>query len=72
MPCEIVDTRDTAAGMIGAGSQRSFHVYGDASTISAQGGNAAGCPSPLGEPLAAHINVIAVTPSGKGNLGPFR
>jgi len=70
-PCEIVDTRDTAAGMIGTNSQRNFHVFGDVSTIAAQGGNAGGCPSLLGEPLAAHINLIAVTPTGKGNLRAF-
>jgi hypothetical protein len=36
-----------------------------------QGGNAAGCPAPLGEPLAAHINIVAVNPTGKGNLKAF-
>ena len=27
--------------------------------------------SPLGEPLAAHINMVAVDPTGKGNLQAF-
>ena len=36
-----------------------------------QGGNSAGCSSPLGEPLAAHINMVAVNPTGKGNLQAF-
>ena len=36
-----------------------------------QGGNPDGCPSPLGEPLAAHINMVAVNPTGKGNLQAF-
>ena len=27
--------------------------------------------SPLGQPLAAHINMIAVDPTGKGNLQAF-
>ncbi len=69
-PCRIVDTRN-AGGMIGAWGGRNFHVYGNGGTISAQGGNAAGCPAPLGEPLAAHINMVAVDPTGKGNLQAF-
>jgi hypothetical protein len=69
-PCRIVDTRN-AGGMIGAWSGRDFHVYGSAGIISAQGGNAAGCPAPLGEPLAAHINLVAVDPTGKGNLQAY-
>ena len=51
--------------------QRNFYVYGSAATITAQGGNAAGCPAPLGEPRAAHINMVAVDPTGKGNLQAF-
>jgi predicted aconitase with swiveling domain len=70
-PCKIVDTRNTSAGMIGAAAQRNFYVYGSGGTIAAQGGNPAGCSAPLGEPLAAHINMVAVTPTGKGNLKAF-
>ncbi len=70
-PCSIVDTRNTSAGIIGASTQRNFRVFGSGGTISAQGGNAAGCPSPLGQPLAAHINMVAVDPTGKGNLQAF-
>ncbi len=70
-PCRIVDTRKTSAGIIGASTQRNFRVFGSGGTISAQGGNPAGCPSPLGEPLAAHINMVAVDPTGKGNLQAF-
>ncbi len=69
-PCRIVDTRKSG-GRIGAARQRNFYVHGSASSISAQGGNAAGCASPQGEPLAAHINMVAVDPSGKGNLQAF-
>ena len=69
-PCRIVDTRN-AGGIIGAYSGRDFHVYGSAGTISAQGGNPGGCPAPLGEPRAAHINMVAVDPTGKGNLQAF-
>ena len=70
-PCRIVDTRKTSAGIIGASTQRNFRVYGTGGTISAQGGNSAGCDSPLGEPFAAHINMVAVNPTGKGNLQAF-
>jgi hypothetical protein len=70
-PCRIVDTRYTSAGIVDAKSYRDFHVYGDGGTISAQGGTAAGCSSPLGEPLAAHINMVAVNPTGKGNLQAY-
>lgn len=70
-PCSIVDTRNTAAGRIDESEERDFHVYGSAAEISAQGGNAAGCPSPGGEPLAVHINMIAVDPTGKGNVTAF-
>ena len=69
-PCRIVDTRN-AGGIIGAYSGRDFYVYGSAATISDQGGNAAGCPAPLGEPRAAHINMVAVDPTGKGNLQAY-
>ena len=69
-PCRIVDTRKSG-GIINAATQRDFHVYGSGGTISAQGGTSAGCPSPLGEPLAAHINMVAVDPTGKGNLQAF-
>jgi hypothetical protein len=69
-PCRIVDTRKSG-GRIGAAGQRNFYVHGSASSISAQGGNATGCPSPQGEPLAAHINMTVVDPSGKGNLQAF-
>ena len=70
-PCRIVDTRNTAAGMIGAYSERNFHVFGDGPTISAQGGNSGGCPSPSGEPFAAHINLVVANPTGKGNMQAF-
>jgi hypothetical protein len=70
-PCRIVDTRNTSAGIIDANTERDFRVFGDGSTIISQGGNSAGCPAPMGEPLAAHINMIAVNPTGKGNLQAF-
>jgi hypothetical protein len=70
-PCRIVDTRKTSPGIIGASTERNFHVYGSSGTISAQGGDSAGCSSPQGEPLAVHINMVAVNPTGKGNLQAF-
>ena len=66
-PCRIVDTR-RSGGQIGASTGRNFYVRGSASTISAQGGNPAGCTAPLGEPLAVHINMTAVEPTGYGWL----
>ena len=70
-PCRIVDTRKTSAGIIDANTERNFRVFGSGGSISAQGGNLSGCPSPQGEPLAAHINMVAVDPTGKGNLQAF-
>jgi hypothetical protein len=70
-PCRIVDTRQTSAGIISAFTQRNFHVYGSGGTMSVQGGNATGFFSPLGQPLAAHINLFAVNPTGKVNLQAF-
>jgi hypothetical protein len=67
-PCRIVDTRKTSAGRIAANTQRNFYVFG---SVGSQGGNAGGCSSPLGQPLAAHINIVAVDPLGKGNLQAF-
>ncbi len=70
-PCRIVDTRRTSAGIIDASTQRDFRVFGSGSVIGAQGGNSLGCPSPEGEPLAVHINMVAANPTGKGNLQAF-
>ena len=69
-PCRIVDTRK-GGGIIGASFQRNFRVYGSGSALAPQGGDSGGCSSPFGQPHAAYINMIAVTPSGKGNLQAF-
>ncbi|MFC1610478.1 hypothetical protein ACFL6C_05935 [Myxococcota bacterium] len=69
-PCRIVDTRKQG-GMINASTSRDYHVHGSGGTIGAQGGAAAGCLSPLGEPLAVHINMSAVSPAGRGNLQAY-
>lgn len=68
-PCRIVDTR-TAGGAMTAGSTREFYVYGPGVAMTPQGGNAAGCTSPVGEPLGVMINVTAV-PIGSGNLRAY-
>ena len=70
-PCKIVDTRNTSGGIINPSTPRDFHVFGGGGTIGDQGGNPAGCPSPGGDPLAAHISMVAVDPTGKGNLKAF-
>ena len=70
VPCRIINTNN-AGGVLSAGTTRDFKVYGNAVTITAQGGNAAGCPSPRGEPSAVHMNVTAV-PFGPGNKGNIR
>jgi hypothetical protein len=70
-PCRIADTRKRSPGMINTNTERNFHAHGSGTTIGDQGGNAAGCSAPFGEPLAAHINMIAVNPTGKGNLQAF-
>lgn len=59
-PCRAVDTRSGGGGKFSAGQTREYFVYGDASAISGQGGNAAGCPSPRGEPSAVHMRLITV------------
>lgn len=63
-PCRIVDTR-VAGGTIAAAGTRDFYVYGSAASLTPQGGNAAGCASPNGEPRAVHINIAAI-PAGAG------
>lgn len=62
-PCTIVDTRIGGGGFIPAGNTRSYNVYGN---LGGQGGGT--CTSPVGEPTAVLLNVVAVEPNGKGNL----
>lgn len=71
-PCRLVNTL-VAGGILAAGSTRSFTVNG---TLTGQGGNGAGCGMPaenlfLGEPVAAMLTVVAVQPTGAGNLRAF-
>jgi hypothetical protein len=67
-PCRIVNTRKTAAGIKGTNSERNFRVH---SPVGPQGSNSSGCPSPYGQPYTAHINMVAVNPTDKGNLQAF-
>ncbi len=63
-PCRIVDTRFGGGGVIPAGGSRNYWVHG---TVTSQGGNPAGCPSPTGgDPRAVHLNVTIVPVSGNG------
>lgn len=66
-PCKILDTR-VVGGEMAPDEQRNFVVHGD---VAGQGGSAAGCPSPRGEPRAAHINFVAIPRVGQGNLAPY-
>ena len=54
--------------MIDASTQRNFNVYGSGATISAQGVTLMAVPRRWSEPHAVHINMVAVNPTGKGNL----
>ncbi len=72
-PCRVLDTRSPSPSPIMGGTTRSFNVVG-VGDYSAQGGSATGCGIPghtaSGVPVvtALSMNVIAVTPSGRGNL----
>ena len=66
-PCRIVDTR-RAGGKILSGFSRGYYVHGSGAQMSAQGGNAAGCTSPRGEPRAVHMDIVAVNSEGSGFL----
>ena len=69
-PCRIVDTRNAVGDFI-PGERREYYVYGTAGDILPQGGNAAGCPSPQGEPRGVVLNITAVGVSGNGNFVAF-
>ena len=63
-PCRIVDTR-LAGGVFAPGEEREYYVYG---YVADQGGNAAGCTSPVGEPRGVAVNITTVGVSGQGNV----
>jgi hypothetical protein len=74
-PCRLVDTR-LAGGPLQPGAQgaRTFNVVGVAAagSLAAQGGDPNGCPVPgfadVPQVQAVLINVVAVAPSGPGDL----
>jgi hypothetical protein len=68
VPCRIVDTRAPGVGAIFPGPQRIFYSYGSGFQIGLQGGSPSGCSSPRGEPRGIFIQIVAVTPFGKGNV----
>ncbi len=76
-PCRIVDTRQPGAGgSLMPGVNRTFNVVGVGSpgSLMSQGGNPNGCPIPgfvaAGFPrvLAIAVNLVAVGPSGAGDI----
>jgi hypothetical protein len=64
-PCRLVDTR-LAGGILAAGVPRDFDS--NASNLSGQGGNAAGCGVNDPDPAALAVTITAVNPQGAGNL----
>jgi hypothetical protein len=74
-PCRIANTT-VAGGPITSGSTRGFNVVGASFNYSPQGGSATGCGIPgftAGVPAvqAIAVNVVAVNPTGQGNLRAF-
>lgn len=68
-PCRIFDTRNQPGGVAPAGGTvKSYQVYGSAATITAQGGNTAGCTAPKGEPVAVSANFTAVPVGVQGHI----
>jgi hypothetical protein len=75
-PCRISDSRTYYApwavgqyrGPFSVGQTICYSNYGPSATISPQGGNQNGCPSPVGEPLGFHVIVTAVPVWGSGHV----
>ncbi|HEY7511252.1 MAG TPA: hypothetical protein VIG50_13415, partial [Vicinamibacteria bacterium] len=63
-PCRAIDTRFAAGGKLVAGVPRDFDIAG---TLSDQGG-LTDCLIPFGPATAIAVNLVAVAPSGAGNL----
>jgi Chaperone of endosialidase len=67
-PCRIFDTRNFGGGAVRpAGFQGDYAVHG---AVGAQGGNAAGCTAPKGEPVGIAANFTAV-PTATGHYRVF-
>lgn len=69
-PCRVLDTRSVGGQFI-QNETREYYIHGDASRISAQGGNAAGCTSPVGEPRGAIVKLTAVPQVGRGTFSAY-
>lgn len=76
-PCRIIDTRKdtrTPGGIMQIDQPRHFEVAGTAN-FDVQGGTAGGCGVPLGatspQAAAVMINLIAIDPQGRGNMGAW-
>jgi hypothetical protein len=72
--CRLIDTR-VMGGPLAAGSNRTFNVagVGAAGSLASQGGDPNGCPIPgfkvgVAQVQSVAINLIAVNPSGPGDL----
>jgi hypothetical protein len=65
-PCRIVDTRAAVAGVIAAGTTRTFDV--DGASFTSQGGSATGCGIPFGVAQAVTMTIVAVQPAATGYL----
>lgn len=75
-PCRIFDTRLYGGGAPPTNfAVRNYYVYGSGPTMTAQGGNPAGCftPTGKGEPVGVSINLaaIAVSPIGHLRVYPY-
>ena len=69
-PCRIMDTRNSAAGSMAAGSQRGF--FGWNGTYTAQGGSAGNCGLPFSYNNAAlMVNFTVVSPTTGGYITAF-
>jgi hypothetical protein len=73
-PCRLIDTR-VMGGPLAAGVSRTFNVagVGTPGSLASQGGNPNGCPIPgfqngFAQVQSVAINLIAVNPSGPGDL----
>ena len=65
-PCRVFDTR-LAGGVLAPGVLRSFLVAGS-ERFETQGGKTGGCGVPLGPATAVVLNLVAIAPTGNGNL----
>jgi hypothetical protein len=65
-PCRVVDTRNSTAGKVAAGSTRAFHVRG-ATGFTAQGGKSVGCGIPA-TATAVSFSMTATQTAGSGYL----